>query len=157
SSNSMPRPRNGEPYPPLCSARMRRRPRDRPWACRLRRTREGTVTVTRSMEEFTGGGHRGKARPERAPLPRPGAYSLQRPSGNGDAGKDLPDDPVRGDAFRLGLVVQDDTVAEHVRRHRLDVVGRDEVAAVQPCLHARAAIEGNGGARARAVLQPPRD
>lgn len=45
-------------------------------------------------------------------------------------------------------------MAQHVEQHRLDVLGADEVASAQPGVGARAAVEGDGAARAGAVGDP---
>src|SRR5262245_22154078 len=55
-----------------------------------------------------------------------------------------------GDLLGLGLVGQDDPVAEHVHAHRLDVLGRDVAAVAQEGVGPGGHVEVDGGARAGA-------
>ena len=65
---------------------------------------------------------------------------------------DLVDDLVAGDALRLGLVGEEDAVAEDVVHDLLHVLRRRVCAAVQKRVAARGEVEREGRARARAVL-----
>src|SRR5690606_4825394 len=58
------------------------------------------------------------------------------------------------DAGGLGLEGQDDTVAQHVEEHRLDILRADEVATGQPGVGAGATVQGDTAARAGTVAEP---
>ena len=76
-------------------------------------------------------------------------------SRHGDATDDVRDAIVRRDALELRVRVEHEAVAEHGRRHRLDVVRRHERAPLARCDDLRRLQERDGGARRGAELDRP--
>src|SRR6056297_679484 len=113
----MPRPRNTEPYSPARLEVTRwRTPRPMVWA-RWRSSRSSSIWGINgppySRPEFQ--------RHPRVPEGTP--QDARARSGYGHHFQQPGDEIVRRDALRLGLKGEEDTVAQHLRRHLLDVLG----------------------------------
>src|SRR5579862_2889690 len=74
-----------------------------------------------------------------------------------DVLEELADDRLGGDLLGLGLVREDDAVAEHIDAHGLDVLGRDVAAVAQERVRARREVEVDRRTRARAERDEVRE
>ena len=82
-----------------------------------------------------------------------GVGALPARYGHFDVLEQLAHDRLGGDLLGLGLVGEDDAVAQHVGADRLDVLGRDVAAVAQERVRARRQVQGDRRARAGAVLR----
>ena len=86
------------------------------------------------------------------------SHGLARPwaQGSGTCRSSSRDQAIAVPAFGRGFVAGQHAMAQHVGRDRAHVVGRDEIAAGQPGVRARATFQRDRAARARAPGDAPR-
>src|SRR5262245_44380384 len=128
SSNSTPRPLYGDTWPPSVATRMRGAVSRSDSPAGRKRTRSASVNCTGD------GGVRA-------------ACAVM--SGHPDPREQRVDDLVRCAARRFGFEAEQDAMTEYVVRDALHVFRRHVVAAREPGMRARAAVERDRRARAR--------
>ncbi len=81
--------------------------------------------------------------------------ALTLPLWHADAVQYAFDNRIRGNAIRLGFEAQYQSVSQDIRRHSLDILGANVVAAREPGVGPRAPVNTHAGPGACAVLNLP--